>query len=220
MRTMTGAMVMALAMTAAAQNNAEEARRKLAAQKISVHYEKASLDDAVAFLRDATGLNFHLDATVAEHAPDATVRLKLRDVSVRTVLKLMLQPHDLSAVWRNGAIVILPRRDAVGNRVMRIYDIRAQLLQLPDFPGPKVELVESTSEAPLTGVVFDLDEAPQVPIPGDMLVDLVRMNTGGASWDDDPDVSIDLANGHLIVTQSPAVHREISRLLRKLEQYR
>ena len=220
MKTMTGAMVMALALTAVAQDTAEEARRKLAAQKIAVDFQKTSLEDAIAFLRDATDLNFHISSTVAEHAPDATVRIKLRDVSVGTVLKLMLQPHELSAIWRDGSIVILPRGEFKGAKVMRIYDIRAQILKLQDYPGPKVELVDAQSIVSSISLGITVDFEPEPPIPGDMLVELIEMNTGGNSWQDDTDVSIDLANGRLVVTQSPAVHLEIAKLLRQLEQYR
>ena len=81
MRMMTVAMVMSLAISTAAQDSAEDARRKIAAQKITVHFEGTSLGDAIAFLRDATGLNFHLSATVAEHAPDAKVRHRARSLS-------------------------------------------------------------------------------------------------------------------------------------------
>ena len=53
MRIMTVAMVMSLAIATAAQDSAEDARRKIVAQKITVHFEGTSLGDAIAFMRDA-----------------------------------------------------------------------------------------------------------------------------------------------------------------------
>ena len=221
MKMMTVAMVMSLAITATAQDSAQDARRKISVQKITVHFEGTSLTDAIAFMRDATGLNFHISATVADHAPDATVRLKLREVSVKSCLSLMLRPHGLSATWREGAIVIMPRDEVRGNTSIQIYDIRALLLKLHDFPGPKVELVDpSDVGGPLVGSTFRLDEPKTILVSEDVITDLVMSNTGGTSWDEDPNVSLVLANGYLIVSHSPAVHREISKLLRKLEQYR
>ena len=212
--------IVSLAITLAVQDSAEDARRKIVAQKITVHFEGTSLGDAIAFMRDATGLNFHLSATVAEHAPDATVRLKLREVSVKTCLTLMLQPHDLSAIWREGAIVIKPRGEVLGTTSTQIYDVRSLLLKIQDFPGPKVELVDTSDVGEPLPAAYFISEEPSNTIHVDLVTDLIMSNTGGTSWDENPDVSLELVNGLMIVTHSPKVHREIATLLRRLEQYK
>ena len=114
----------------------------------------------------------------------------------------------------------MPRGEVRKNTTMQIYDVRSLLLKLRDFPGPEVELVEATGGGgPLMGACFfPLEPGPTIHV--DMVTDLIMSNTGGTSWDDNPDVSLELANGRLIVTHSPAVHREIATLLRRLEQYR
>jgi hypothetical protein len=48
----------------------------------------------------------------------------------------------------------------------------------------------------------------------------VKENTGAGSWDSNPRAAITLANGMLVVTQTPMVHREVESLLRRLGQFR
>ena len=50
----------------------------------------------------------------------------------------------------------------------------------------------------------------------ELLVSLVRENTGDRSWDTSPRASISLIDGLLYVTQTPRVQREIENLLRQL----
>ena len=54
----------------------------------------------------------------------------------------------------------------------------------------------------------------------DFLVEMIRMNTGGFSWDEHNDNNIKTCNGLLTVTQSPAVHREIQVLILRLRQFK
>jgi len=54
----------------------------------------------------------------------------------------------------------------------------------------------------------------------DFLVELVKANTGGRSWESNPGASIDLADGRLVVTQSAAVHAEVDAFLRRMAAYR
>ncbi len=50
----------------------------------------------------------------------------------------------------------------------------------------------------------------------ELLIMLIRENTGDRSWDTSPRASLSLVDGRLYITQSPRVHREIENLLRQL----
>lgn len=217
--TMTLAAALAC-LAASAQDDADPKKRdavnKLAAMRISVDFKEIPLSDAMDFLRDASGINFHVDPKATEK--DEKITLKVKDLPLKSVIKLMLTPRDLTGVYRDGVIVILPKADVAAATTTQTYDVRDLLMKIGDFPGPKVELV-SPGTGPLTGITITMDEPKDPPITEDLLTDLVKSNTGGTTWDDG-NASITIANGMLFVAQNKSVHREVADLLNKLRQYR
>lgn len=218
--TMTGLLAMA-ALAYGGDNGREDAVRKLATMKITVDFQDVKLSEAMDYLRDVTGLNLVLMPRAAEQAGDFKVRLKARDLTVKSTLKLILSGKNLAATYRDGALLILPQEDLQEAVVMEMYDVRAQLMSLQDFPGPRMELVSpkqgSGPSSILTGI--ELLEPQPPPVPPDFLVELVKDNTGGRAWEN-KNATITLQNGLLLVSQTPGVHREIKALLGKLAQYR
>jgi hypothetical protein len=77
----------------------------------------------------------------------------------------------------------------------------------------------SSKTSPLVGVSVII-EGPRQVMDENFLVEMVKENTGGRSWESNPHVSISLTNGVLVVTQTAAAHGEVERLLSLLEQYR
>ena len=71
---------------------------------------------------------------------DLAVRLTVRDLSARSALRLLLAPADLGAAFENGAVVIRSKKSLAGPVMTKIYDVRATMASLQDFPGPRVEL--------------------------------------------------------------------------------
>ena len=210
-------LVGAMAVPVAAQDGAPEAKRILDSTRVSVDYKDAPLEDVIAFLREQTGLNFHLGP---DHS-DARVTLVLRDVSARTVLKFALRPHDLSAAWRDGAVVIESRESTGGKTVMRMYDVRALEFGYRQFSN--TDTIDSFCGTCIAAAGVRLMDDGIVEFgrsAAGFLLDLVTIQTGGSSWDEDSRTSITLSNGRLVVTQAPAVHLEITKLLKNLEQYR
>lgn len=108
---------------------------KLNATRVTVDFKDASLAEALEYLREASGLQFHVDADV-----DARVTFAAKDLPVRTVLKLMLRGADLGVVYRDGVLVVRKQADARAPHTLEMYDVRALLARLDDFPGPRVDL--------------------------------------------------------------------------------
>lgn len=217
MKTMTTlAAILATALAAWAGDTREDAARRLETMKISVDFEDVKLPEAVDYLRDITGLNLVLLPKAMDKDAETKIRLKVRDLSVKSVLKLVLAPRGLGATWRDGAVVILPREDLQDSTTVRMFDVRALQVKIQDFMGPKVELTSPASKQ--MGVTVTLEE-PKDPIPDDFLLEMIRVNTGSGTWDSNPKAAITLNNGMLTVSQTPAVLREIDRLLGLLGQY-
>ncbi len=201
----------------------QEVVNKINSMRVSVDFANVPIEEALNFLRDFSGLNIVLDAEVhAKLSEDQLkVTLKVKDLLLKSVLKLMLSPRDLSATFKEGVLMIVPREKIDRAVTLQMYDVRDLLLKIQDFPGPRVELVspQNTAGSPLVGASFVLDE-PRSTITEEFITEMVRTCTGDRSWDENSNASVTLANGILIVSQSRRVHEEIRRLIEKLRQFK
>ena len=215
MKILMALLVMAAA--AFAGDGREDAVRKLETMKITVDFEDVKLPEAVDYLRDVTGLNLVMLPKAMEKDGDSKIRLKVKDLSVKSVLKLLLASRGLTATYRDGAIVILPKEDLQDSTAMRMFDVRALQVKIQDFAGPVVELTGANSKK--VGAVVTLLDEPRTTLPDEFLLDMVRANTGNGSWDSNSKAAINLNNGMLTVSQTPSVLREIEAFLGLLGQY-
>lgn len=199
-----------------------EILNKLNTMRITVDFKDQTLDDALGFLRDFSGLNLVVDAEVYTKVSEdqLKVTLRVKDLLLKSTLKLMLSSRDLTATYKEGVILIVPKGKVDKVVALQIYDVRDLLVKIPDFVGPRVELVSPTAGGgPLAGAAFTLDE-PKSTITEEFITDMIKANTGDRTWDENPNASITLANGMLIVSQSGRVHDEIKRLINLLRQFK
>lgn len=213
----TAMLILAMAACAFADGGRDDAVRKLETMRVTVDFDNVKLPEAIDYLRDVTGLNLVILPKAMEKDGETPIRLKVKDLSVKSVLKLLLSSRGLTATYRDGAMVILPKEDLQGTTVMRLFDVRALQVKIQDFIGPKVELTSPSSKSG-PGVVVTFDE-PKPVIEDDFLLQMIRTSTGNGSWDSNPNVALDLRNGTLVVSQTPGVLREIENLLNLLGQY-
>lgn len=104
------------------------------------------------------------------------------------------------------------RAPAPADIVMRVYDIRALLHRVQDFPGPEVSLPSLGGDPRPPGVGFDWGGDPKrAESEGDSWALFVRENVRPASWG--PATSIAYRDGRLVVNQTAEVHREILKVL-------
>jgi hypothetical protein len=222
MKTMTmAAAILAMAATVRADDSRAETIRKLDTMKVSVDFEDVKLPEALDYLRDFTGLNLVVLPKAMEKEGDTKIRLKVKDLSVKSVLKLLLASRGLTVGYRDGALVVLPKEDLQDATTMKLFDVRSLLVKLQDHAGPRMELVQpgKSGVGPIMGVTI-LEEPKPPPVDEDFMVQLIRENTGSGSWDSNPKAAINLTNGMLVVSQTPSVLREVDALLGKLGQYR
>lgn len=220
----SGWLVIFLSASAFAQEPVEPQRQKILHQlessRISVDFQALPLEDALSYIRDVTGINIVLDNEVRSRSPEElAVTLQVKDLLLKSVLKLMLNLKGLTALYEEGVLKVVPKGKINKSVTTQIYDVRDLLFKIRDFPGPKVELTSSgQSGTPLSGATFTLDEEPKSTITEDFLTEMIQQNTGGDSWSEN--ASVTLSNGLLIITQSGRVHQEVKRLLQLLRQYK
>jgi len=141
--------------------------RKLDTMKIDLAFEETKLQEILDFIRDFSGLNIHIDgAVLANIDPSKTLNFKLKDATLRNVLKLLLNQVGLDyRITEEKVVLITDPKSAGGGNVLELHDIRDILVKLQDFAGPKVELVSPSAQGggALTGATFTLDDrAPGV----------------------------------------------------------
>ncbi|MBI4564079.1 MAG: hypothetical protein HY716_05220 [Planctomycetes bacterium] len=218
---------LALAARAVAQDRDMDPEKRRAVEKletlrISLDFRDAPFDNVINYIREFSGLNIHIDSDVRSRLGEEQLRvtIKIKELLLKSVLKLILSGKDLTAVYREGVLVIVPKDKAPMSVVTRIYDVRDLFLKLQDFPGPRVELMNPSSAGGMTGAMFSLTEEPESVISEEFLTELIHSNTGGRSWDENSNTNVTLTNGLLIITQSRSVHKEIGRLIELLRQYK
>jgi hypothetical protein len=209
--------LMAAAAVAWAGDDRGDSMRRLETMKVTVDFEDVKLPEAVDYLRDVSGVNLVVLPRAMEKDGESKIRLKVKDLSVKSVLKLLLSSRGLTATHRDGAIVILPREDLHDSTTMKMFDVRALQVKIQDFAGPVMELTSPLSKK--SGVIIDLPSDPKVCLTDDFLIDMIRVNTGNGTWDTNSKAAINLTNGMLVVSQTPSVLKEIDALLGKLGQY-
>lgn len=210
-------MTVGMAAMAWSGDGREDAARKLETLKVTVDFDNVKLPEAIDYLRDVTGLNLVLLPKAMEKDAESNIRLKVKDLSVKSVLKLLLSSRGLTASYRDGALVILPKEDLQSTTAMRIFDVRALQVKIQDFAGPVVELTSPSSKR-MGVTIVNLDE-PKTVIEDEFLITMVKTSTGSGSWDSNPNAVVELHNGQLVVTQTPAILREVENLLNLLGQY-
>lgn len=227
----TAAILALMALPAFAQEGGSEsdprkaeAVNRINTMRVSVDFTGTPLEEAVAFLRDFTGLNILVDAEVYKNQSEDQLKitLKVKDLSLKSVLKLMLTSRELTAMYKEGVLLVVPKSKIDKAVTLQLYDVRDLLVKIQDFNGPKVELVspqKGGGGGPLVGGVFTLDE-PRSVITEEFITDMVKQNTGDKSWDENPNASMNLSNGVLVVSQSKKVHEEIKRFINLLRQFK
>ena len=128
----------------------DQIKNKLEAMKISVDFQETPVADAVEYIRKATDLNIVVDDRII-WADKNTVTLKVKNLSVKSILKLMVHELGMSAVYKAGVIYIAPKGGVWTKMVTQIYELRDLVLKVEDFEAPKVELSYGQSGIALIG---------------------------------------------------------------------
>jgi type II secretory pathway component GspD/PulD (secretin)/tetratricopeptide (TPR) repeat protein len=196
--------------------------RKLDTMKIDLAFEDTKLQDILDFIRDFSGLNIHIDgAVLANIDPNKTFNFKLKDATLRNVLKILLSQVNLDyRITEEKVVLITDPKSAGGGNVLELHDIRDILVKLQDFAGPKVELVSPSAQGggALTGATFTLDEPKESSVGEEQIVDLIKENIAPNTWEGDQTIE-KTPNQQLLVNAPPKVHRELREFLGKLRSY-
>ncbi|HEX5138979.1 MAG TPA: hypothetical protein VFY93_18565 [Planctomycetota bacterium] len=189
----------------------------LQSRRLTVKFEKATLDEFVGHLRAATGINIFVHKTrMAKDGVDPEgirIDLEVKNVSAGDLLKLAFAGMDVGFRIEGNILFVTSKKDARGKPVLRIYSVAHLLVPIRDFPGRDMNVYPSNYEPPEPPE----PEVVQTYESSEQLAELVREFTGQGTWEDEG-VRITVFRNHLFIRTYPAVHVQIQRFLDELPQ--
>lgn len=216
-------LVLAAASLASAGDDPQrdEVVSKLNNTKVSLDFRETPLQDVMDFVRELSGINIVIDPRVLEEVESEklNITVKVDDLQLGSALRLVLGLRDLTAVYRDGVLLVVTKASLKDEVHTQLYDVHDLLQPITDFVGPVIEL--NTGEGSEGGVdpgSFITEPPPGPPTPS-RLVEMVQDACGSDTWGSDK-VSIQVSNGVMIVSQSRDVHREIGVFLNRLRECR
>jgi type II secretory pathway component GspD/PulD (secretin) len=150
----------------------------------------------------------------AKAGGERQITLRMNQATLSLALEWILKLAGLDYELRDNAVFISTPDQLKPEVKMIIYDVQDLTLQIPDFPGPEMDL-----QANAAGGLPVFAPAPPAPTTTpasirDMITQRIRPDT----WQPGKGTSIEERAGKLVVVQRPEVHRMISSLLSDLRQ--
>ncbi len=188
--------------------------KRLVSIRVELDLKGASPSDLARALNLQLGTKelFLVDPRLSSRHPGIPpLTLHWKKAPLLSLLSFLERTTDLRFLYRGGLVWITHKEDLKEAMVLRAYDVRAAVLVLHDFPGPRLgipmEGQEGTREEEKPGRTvsgFDLEG----------LVDLIRTNVEPDSWDSGKGASIRAtAGGILLIRQTVRAHAAIRKLL-------
>jgi hypothetical protein len=178
--------------------DADERERKIyeaLARPIEIEFTEEPLKEIMQKIAKTSGIQIQFDEkalTEAAVATDIPITKILRGITLRSTLRLILRPLQLTYVIRNGVLMITSQTEAENHLVIRIYPVR------------------------------DLVSDEQGDLDFDPLIDLIESIVAPQTWDSvgGPGSGMALLPGLLVFSQTVEVHDEIAALLASLRTAR
>jgi hypothetical protein len=191
----------------------------LQTRRISIDFDKASLDDFVKYIRAASGINIVvMQKQIEKDGGDIEgieITLKVNDVKLIDALRLVVETNDLGLAIKRNVLLVTSKRAARGKPRLVIYDVADALIPIRDFPAPDMNIYGSNHEPPEP----EEESVTQAIESSDELAELVRQFTGQGTWEDQG-VGMNIFRRHLFIRQYPKVHNQIRRFLNAVRTLR
>lgn len=194
---------------------------KLNTMKTSLDFTEAEMSDVIEFMQQLSGINFVIDQRVYKdmRAEDLKVTIQVKEVPLKTALRLILNLRGLTAEYRDGALLVMPKKALEEETYLKMYDVRDLMFHIHDFPAPEISLKTDPGESGVSAA-FTSEPVTKFEDPN-FIVDLIKQNCGADTWERVEGCSIGIAaGGVLLVNQSKSVHKEIERLINLLRMYK
>ena len=100
-------------------------------QKVTVDFHDVPFSEALLYVLETAGVNFAISSAV--YSPEIpAVTLRLKEVELRHVLRLMLQPRGFNYRFEPGRVTHVARAAEVRQYTLSVYDVRDLLFNAED----------------------------------------------------------------------------------------
>lgn len=177
----------------------------------SVEFIDLAFEDCFKYLRDYHKINIWADRQALNEEGvklDQPITLKLAGVSLRSVLKLLLEPVQLTYVIEDDVMKITTFAKANGKLLIRTYPVR-------DLYRGRI----AVDDQPLEGQ-GDARRSPAESRPGDLEMAIAK-SIEPDSWDETKgpgSMTYVREPGSLVIRQTAGAHEQILQLLRDLRE--
>ena len=186
---------------------------------IPVSFKDEPLSQVISHLQAVSGVNMIISPGVKNLPSEPTITLEDKNAQpIARILAITLE--DLSSpplayTIRDGVVHIITKEEARADYTLQMYDIRDLTFTPRDYAAEDYNLLPSGTDAESFRKGVE-DDAPAPFIGADALVTLIQNNIAPDTWTADPNRTIQLMPGTLIVRQTPEVHEQITELLANL----
>ena len=183
--------------------------------------EGAPLEEVAKYFQRVTGVNFLLSSAVRNDLDEEETAVTLNipnERSVRKVLDLIVDTSiSDNLAWKveDGVVKFVTKEEMVGGQVLAMYEVRDLIHPVKDFPGREINVEPSNGLEPFDE---EFEEREGLVVTEDSLDTLIRDNVAPESWENDPNNSLRISNGTLVVYQTPEVQAQIQKLLDDLRE--
>lgn len=181
---------------------------KLLAQPISVEYVQMPLQELLEAFGEKVGCSIIVTRKELEEASvalDTLITFHARNAVAETVLRGILQNHNLTLILDGNSVIITTQEDATQELQLRIYDCR----DFPNLAQPAGSFEKGRTPPPGGGQSRAANH-PNSQRPVVLITNVVAPQSWG---DAGGPGSIDDYHGMLVVGQTQDVHRKIESML-------
>lgn len=180
--------------------------------KVSIDVEDITLNDLIKFIHKLSNLNIVVSPKVYEEKgpEEFTISFSVTDMHLDALMDYIMDQFQLKARIVSGIIILEPANDKeeAEKQFTIVYYILDLMYEVPDFPGPNVDLTSIDGSDPF-GVIID-EEDKMNP---EKLITMITDATGGTDiWSIDG-FSISYSNGLLMINANMETHKEVIQFL-------
>lgn len=189
---------------------------RLRTVRVSLDFTDSPLEDVIQFLRSVINVNLLVDPEVFKkhNRDELKVTLQVKDLAAENALNLILSFHKLSRQYRDGVLLITLQERLDETVYLAVYDVRDLAFVIRDFPGPKIALNAPQGQQGVGTQFTESTEKEKSELSDPQrLMELIKTNSAGKSWETNPKCSISMIGGLLVVNQTRSGQAEVSRLL-------
>lgn len=189
-----------------------------------LNFDGTPLSKVTKFLRDEYDIEVQLDLQALDDlgiSPDDPIDVKLRNISLKSALRIMLRQLDLTYIISDEVLLITSEEEALTRLTVAVYPVGDLLVSKGNDTTADVTSEES-ADASQNESDADGSSEPQ-GYSMDALINVIISNVVSDTWvqNGGPEAEIvPLQPGLLVISQTQDVHEQIANLLTAIRRSR